>query len=462
MVPAVFAAGETLKLTCDKDVFEFTVYKVAALSSHNTGAYTFEAGVDDDVKTAVNKPNQSGADLLAALNTAFKAGKTVGTKLDGVVKKGSDMTISEEGIFFAAVTKEHPNKTKVNNAVIVWPEYKNNNWQYVDNASDTVKTIALGAKVEFGDVSVGKTFTGEDDTVNSQNSGMNKTVSFTLTASTVGSAGIHATKYVIWDKMSKGLSLVSDSVKVYYNSATAANAADDDFTVKTESFTSSHSAYKAANDADYADGTYITITAKASTLSGDTFYTKNKVIVEYQAKINKDANIGTAKGNPNKNGLLYNDDINVDGDEKIVYTCQTKIKKIDGQSNKALKGATLGLYEGTTLLAKGTSASDGFVKFYKDENDTKEYKVAPGTYSIKEISAPKGYVLSKDVVNFTIKDTDIDNGGEFTVAANFKNYPAVAPMTGGEGTMIFTIVGASLILLAGALAVVILKKRNKA
>ncbi len=38
---------------------------------------------------------------------------------------------------------------------------------------------------------------------------------------------------------------------------------------------------------------------------------------------------------------------------------------------------------------------------------------------------------------------------------------SVLPITGGTGTMMFMIIGGSLILLAGALLVVVLKKRSK-
>ena len=38
---------------------------------------------------------------------------------------------------------------------------------------------------------------------------------------------------------------------------------------------------------------------------------------------------------------------------------------------------------------------------------------------------------------------------------------SVLPITGGTGTMMFMVIGGSLILLAGALLVVVLKKRSK-
>ena len=72
MVPTAFAANEKLTLTCDKDQFEFTVYKVATLANTTTGAYTIHA-TDDNVKGAIATANQTGAQFLSVLNTAYTA-----------------------------------------------------------------------------------------------------------------------------------------------------------------------------------------------------------------------------------------------------------------------------------------------------------------------------------------------------------------------------------------------------
>ncbi len=460
-VPTAFAADKELTITCDKDEFEFTIYKVASLASTDTGAYTPEATCSDDVKAAIATANQTGAAFLSALNTAYDATPAnVGTALQGVVKKGSNKVIDQPGIYYARCTKEHTNKTKVANAVIVWPEYKNNAWDYGTNGK---YTFALGTKVDFGNVSVDKNFTGKDDTTTTMNSGMNKEVSFTLSASIVGSTTEKATKYIIWDKMSKGLSYVAKSAKVYYNRVADANAADDDFIVNTESFTTAHAKYDAQKDSEYAGGTYITITAKNTTLEDDAFYGKTRVYVTYKAKINKDANIGQT-GNPNKDGLEYNANGNKEGDERIVYTCQARIKKVNGATNAGLAGCVLGIYEGTTQLATGTSAADGTVKFLaagESGANAKEYKLAPGTYTIKEESTVAGFLKSSATVTVTITDNDVATG-TINVAENFPNYAIKTPSTGGMGTMIFTIVGGSLIVLAGVMMLVILKKRKTA
>ena len=461
IVPTAFAVNNDLTFTCETGKFEFTVYKVASLSSTDTGKYTFESGVADAVKTAINTPNNSGANLLSTLDAAYaSSASSVGTANATIVKKGTSLTVTEPGIYYARCSKEDPDATAVGNTVAVWPQYKNGAWDYGTNGKTTVD---LATKVNVGTPEVHKQFTGKAQSVTTDYSGMNDAdgVSFTLTASVVGSAQKKATKYVIWDKMCKGLTFDQNSVEIYYDSVSDANKASaGDFTVNAVDFNSSHPQYNsdASNpDTDYVGGKYITFTASNALLASDAFYNHTKVIVVYKATINSDSNIGTAKGNPNKDGLLYNANGSLFGEELKVYTCVARIKKVDGNTDAALQGATLALYDGTTELATGVSDSNGLVKF----SATSEYRLQPGTYTIKEKAAPSGYVLSKDTVTITITQNDITDAGVFTSSTNFKNYATAAPQTGGEGTMIFTIVGASLVLLAGALAVVVLKKRKK-
>ncbi len=465
VVPTAFAQGEELTFQCEKGTFEYTIYKVASLASTDTGAYTFEQGLAEVVKTEINTANSSGANLLAALDAAYITdASSVGAKLDGVVKKNSTKTVTEPGIYYARVSKEDPNATAASNSVIVWPEYKNNAWDYGTNGK---LTVDLGEKVDAGNPEVHKQFTDKAATVTSDYSGMNDAdgVSFTLTASTVGSATKKASRYVIWDKMFKGLTFDKNSVEIYYDSVSDNNkAANGAFTVASTTFNANTepATYDANSDADYIGGTYITVTATDDLLASDAFYNHNKVIVVYKADLNKDARIGTAKGNPNKDGLLYNTNGSLLGEEVKVYTCVARIKKVNGnKTNAALKGATLAIYSGDTKLASGTSDNNGLVKFMVNGSTTDEFVLAPGSYKIKETAAPSGYVLSKDTVSFTINDSDITADGVFNVATDFKNYTTVAPKTGGEGTMIFTIVGASLVLIAGILAVIVLKKRSK-
>ena len=69
MVPTAFAANEKLTLTCDKDQFEFTVYKVATLANTTTGAYTIHA-TDANVKSAIATACGTEGSTLRSTGTA--------------------------------------------------------------------------------------------------------------------------------------------------------------------------------------------------------------------------------------------------------------------------------------------------------------------------------------------------------------------------------------------------------
>ena len=293
--------------------------------------------------------------------------------------------------------------------------------------------------------------------------GQDDTVYFTLEATIVGSKDQKAKKYVIYDTMSKGLTYNNDA-KVYYLDATGTEGSDvtADFTVETTKT-------NAKLTGEYANGTYITVTAKDDTLNGTAFYAAKKVRVVYSAKVNNDAKVGTP-GNPNTDGLEYtnaagkSDDI--EGPEVRVYTYIVRAYKVDASNNNTpLAGATIGLFKtqanaaaGTSAIASGVTGSDGYAKFIKS-GDTNEVRLAPGKYYVKETAAPNGYNLNTKVYEVTVNETTSGDGVNVNTPA-ITNTISKLPQTGGEGTMMFTIIGGSLILIAGALFVVVMKKKS--
>ncbi|OPF50545.1 SpaA isopeptide-forming pilin-related protein [Clostridium baratii] len=74
-------------------------------------------------------------------------------------------------------------------------------------------------------------------------------------------------------------------------------------------------------------------------------------------------------------------------------------KKIDSYTKEALSGAKFELLDSNkNLIDTVTSNSEGNIKHNID---------APGDYYLKEVEAPKGYVLDNSEKKFTIKDSDI-------------------------------------------------------
>lgn len=140
------------------------------------------------------------------------------------------------------------------------------------------------------------------------------------------------------------------------------------------------------------------------------------------------------------NGVKYdgNDDgsINIEND----YS-EFKVAKVN-EDGIALSGATLALYD-----ANGNEierwVTDGTEKVFKG--------LAFGTYTVKELKAPKNYNLAKDI---TFEHNGKNNGYVVTVI-DYKGFKM--PVTGGSGIAGFMALGLSLTALG---AVLLLKKKH--
>ena len=485
MVPFTASAdGSTIKFTISEEGFTYTIYQVATIDAE-TGVYTVKTS-DTNVTTAMNTPGQSGANFLAALDKASNPGTEMAT-----VTKGTDYTTPADkvGIYYAKATA-WPEGFKAKKSAVIVPKYDATakTWKYTSTGNDTVANLTLdlaaNSKATSSDIDVTKGFsTSKDDhNILMTGEGDNKTrvteqfkgqldeqniVYFTLEATIVGSTDQRATKYIIYDNMSKGLTYNNDAKVYYLDEQNKESAADNDFTVD-----------KVANPAtdeenEYYGGSYITVTANEATLkTGTAFYNAKKVRVVYSATVNNDA-IVKSVGNPNEDGLQYKNAAgtskDVPGKEVRVYTYIARAYKVDASNNNtALNGAKIGLFATkaqaeagveSTAIATGVTgangAANGYAIFKKGNN---EVRLAPGSYWVRELAAPTGYNL-----NTKAYEVVVDKDSEAAFAQNsisITNSKSKLPQTGGEGTMMFTIIGGSLILIAGALFVVLMKKRS--
>ena len=156
---------------------------------------------------------------------------------------------------------------------------------------------------------------------------------------------------------------------------------------------------------------------------------------------------------PNSDALVYTNaggSKTVPGPTVNFKTYKIQALKLDAQSGEKLGGAEFTLYkaDGTTVIATATSdATTGIANFNK--------LLPAGTYVVKETKEPTGYMLNTTATTVTLGDNTTD-----TVTVTIKNTKTKTPSTGGAGTMMFTIIGGSLVLIAGALFVVVMKKRK--
>ncbi|MBQ9326426.1 MAG: isopeptide-forming domain-containing fimbrial protein [Clostridia bacterium] len=330
-------------------------------------------------------------------------------------------------------------------------------------------------------------------------------ISYTITATLPSNYADYKEYYLKFtDTMSKGLTLNTDSVKIYYGAA--------DTTGTGITFTSAASGDNTVYTYEIAD--LKTVTGASSLTGGST------VTIKYTATLNENAKTGV-EGNPNTSTVTFNNDPNNSGagkptqntpeDKVVAFTFEVNVDKIK-TDNTALTGANFALYklfkdDAALAAANASRASD---KQYtkatsiKYDNGTKDYAIGSevwalvqeitvegsdfdfkgvddGTYLLVETKTPDGYnsvqpmkfeitathtdgaepalssVTGTDTHGSTTTldpinlGTMTDNKGVETDVIN--NSGSVLPSTGGIGTTIFYILGSLLVLVAGVILV---------
>lgn len=192
-----------------------------------------------------------------------------------------------------------------------------------------------------------------------------------------------------------------------------------------------------------------------------------------------------------KNIWTTHSDFNEKPDEVKVYTYGIKVLKTDDSKNdpKPLKGAEFKLYSDEALTKEISfyKVSDGEYRVFEDgdgagnavtilevdETGNLTLKgLDEGTYYLKEVKAPTGYVLLKEPIPVTITgavdadgvltgtvENDTDAYVDLTVG-NSKGFNL--PSTGGMGTVLFSIAGIVLMAGAAVMLIVLMRKRRRA
>ena len=185
--------------------------------------------------------------------------------------------------------------------------------------------------------------------------------------------------------------------------------------------------------------------------------------IKYEAYLNNNAELGDTTGNINTVSLTYSNDpygtgtSDADDSTVPVYTYGLEVTKVDeDDTTKKLPNAVFEIYQDaglTTKIGEITTNESGLAKYAG---------LAEGTYYLKEIKAPNGYVLLSEAVAVKVKTTGAIEGTESGYyAIQVRNPQSVKlPFTGGAGTIIFTIVGLLLIIVASVLFVIYNKKQN--
>lgn len=247
-----------------------------------------------------------------------------------------------------------------------------------------------------------------------------------------------------------------------------------------------------------------------------TDYVGQKIIINYSATLQSTAD-QTSTGNRNDVSLVYSNNIGVDsngkpteGDKKeihdstFVYTFKVKVHKIADDTNKGLKDVEFDLYKkdengkvtseaakalGLDPTAKWTKVNKAPLKTDANGN-VEQGGLANGEYYLVETKTASGYNLLKAPVKVTLgiqaetkwteesiydesgnmlkhtvdKKTTTFSGGdeggkpEYTITVvNRKGFDL--PVTGGFGTLLFSAIGA--LLVVGGVGVLMSTKKKK-
>ncbi len=470
MVPFAASAANTPNVTFtlnyDKpadeaaDTFEWTVYQLATLDK-DTGAYTTVSGLDAAVVAAIKDATTTSS---AAVLAACDATENCGTATNEVFKSGdaNKAYTVPAGIYYVKNTKAPASATLKNNSIVALPYYSDNAWQDTLPASTatdgSTNVIKLATKFSNSPTSIEKKVKDvETNTwVKATSQQQDKDVQFRTFVTTAGSATERLASYRITDSMNNGLKLKSiDSVKFF---AEANSTTGTPVPAAAYNTTKDDTSFEIA----FTEAYLTAATAPA-------FYSNKYIEVLYTCTVLDSAKVGTDK-NVNTTTMYYKPtsattETPVGPDTAQVYVYEAGVFKYDASKGESapLANAEFAIFatrddavNETHAIAVAKTGTDGKAKFVKSGTTT-DFKFAKGTYFVKETKAPANFNKNTEIKEITLGGTA---GSTAVIEAKIGDTPSKLPQTGGEGTMMFTIVGGSLIVLAGILFAVVMKKKK--
>lgn len=440
--------------------YTFSFFKIADLNL-TTGEYTStinNTALEDAVKGTYS--DAKSQQIITACDNLYKTDKAAFGTAATTISFSSTVTeatatVTDPGLYYVYCTSKPAKVTGVQSSLASLPYFDGAEYVSVDQTEHN-----LAEKVSTSSVTVDKkadkTYVGDN----------NKTVTYTLTASTAGSIDNQLKTYAIVDTMDEGLTFNENSVVVKYDGAVDALTLDTDYSIeKNYTYTGKNGE---ATTATFA------VVFKSATLASEKFYDAENVVVTYTADLNEKAKLNTPIRNTD--GLVYGNDSDTNFEpgktSPDVFTYGMKVVKVNGNdTTQKLADAEFQIFtdaeaktpltvDGKKVVAK-TDAT-GEAKFLLEGTTTTFKFDATQTYYAKEIAAPTGYNLNSSV--FTVS---IDKSKEYTFVGNIAdgdnvavaNYPVTVPKTGGMGTMMFYVGGAALIACAGVLLFVLKRKK---
>ncbi|MGN1320860.1 MAG: SpaH/EbpB family LPXTG-anchored major pilin [Acutalibacteraceae bacterium] len=299
----------------------------------------------------------------------------------------------------------------------------------------------------------------------------NEDVTYTITVDipTYASQAVDKT-FSVADLLPDGLTLNTSSIKVKRNGTDITDKAGTQYTLDTTP-TAEYTFKLSVSTTQYADNWFA---------DGG-----NALVITYTATLNDDATTEVNVKETNTVTFDYSNYPYVENsheqktDTVDVTTFAIKIDKfVAGETANKLAGAKFDLYrtattaeidaglavnipqtasiKGILLENDKVTVADGSVTFEKYEANGTNYD-----YYLVETQAPSGYNLLDNAVKVNFTDTDVEaTAGVYTVEV--PNSSGIKlPITGGTGTVIFTVVGIAL-MVGAVVLLVVSRKKSKA
>ena len=285
--------------------------------------------------------------------------------------------------------------------------------------------------------------------------------------------GAGAQNYVLYDKMSDGLT---------YQKITKVELVSGQ-TTKTLSETTDYVMNSVANtEYDFI----MDFTAELE----KTLKANDKIVVYYTAILNEEA-VVEENGNENATRLVYGDGTTTDYDYTYTYTFKFNLVKENAQ-NDQLTGAEFKLYAANkeTLINLVQEADGTYRVATEEETKVEGFESAiivagdviikgldEATYYLKEITPPNGYNLLADFVEVKVEAKYDEKGVSTTIVSGAQNNLVTynqdevtvinttgneLPSTGGMGTVLFIVIGSIMVLGFGVLLVTKLRMTKMA
>ena len=448
----------TLIITSSVPNFRFKVYKLATIKN-NGEVSTSDNGEEIDNLVKAEGSDKNTQDLIKNCDDAYDNN----TLLNGLVETSVEGAYQYEGagVYYIKPVYTGNGKPLVATSVIrvLKPNTDGETFSF-DNTKLNEGNATIDKKITaVNGVETRALKNGEVATAQ-----LGDQVNYKLEAVVPCSESKPITQYVLNDTYEKGLGNLAN-VKVYLDGTKL----DEDYYTLD----------------DQSDSKKFSVTINGNAFGDDYFKNHNsaKVNVTFTLTINEEATKGT-KSNDNSVTLTYQnkDDsksTTLPGPTVQVFCFGLQLNKVDGKSNP-LQGAVFSLSD-RNLSKTATSDAKGVVLF-------DEFPLAAGLkYTVTEISAPSGYILEGFSVEVTLPELDVEQDGTdtetespkykltalslddwsfsadtgiFTRTQKVVNPAITVPETGGVGTWMFTLGGAALIVLAGAMFIVLKKKKT--